>query len=374
MPIFARIDGTQYSIRNCDKINIPESLINNLEKIIDLVNPEIELNFVLNGTLGNELTKDEKIKPLDDSIVNVYNRLRGAVFQNMGLLTDPLFEQYKDEKICYISVWSDNFGDLIITVIHEMCHFANPFKCDTEAFSKVEEKYDLTREKYTENEVKRLLNERYAHFQAFSIYINHLKQLKNKDVVIKENDRIKSRIFEHIGGLDVVFINSLNDLNGKKSKEFQTQHHADIKFFDILFKQIHYFLGGLDALTSEGINTKDLEWEWYRLVWKVRCKIIKNLKSFLLPRDFRISLVIFNILGLDINNGLDKNIRYARKKMKDAIYYLLLGLKDSIQDYDHLRDTFNLAEYIDRFKIFIESETLLIIIYLSTLGFYKSQS
>ena len=374
MPIFARIDGIQYPIRDCEKIRIPESITNNLEKIIDLVNPEIELNFVLNGKLGYELTKDKRMKPLDSSIVKIYNGFRGAVFKNNGLITDPLFEQYEDEKICYVSLWSNNFDDLLITIIHEFCHFSEPFKCNIEVFSKVGAGYYLTREKYAENEVNRLLNERYANFQAFSIYINPLKQLPNKNILIKEIERIKTRIFNHIDRLDIEFINSLNDLIGMKSKEFQTQHHADIKFFDILFRQIHYFLGGLDALNSEGINTRDLKWAWYRLVWKVRYKIIKNLESFLLPRDYRISLVIFKILGLDINNELDKKIRDVRKIVKDSISHFLLDLKDSIQDYDHLRDTFNLAEYSDRFKRFIKSETLLIIIYLSTLGFYESQT
>lgn len=374
MLIFARIDGTQYPIRDCEKIRIQETIIKNLEKIIDLVNPEIELNFVLSGTLGNELTKDNRMKPLDNSIVRIYNGLRGAAFKNNGLITDPLFEQYGDKKICYISLWSTNFDDLIITIIHEFCHFSEPFNCNIEAFSKVGAGYYLTREKYSENEVRRLLNERYANFQAYSLYIATLKGPQDKNEYIMEIKRIKTRILNHIDRLDVIFINSLNDLKGKKSKEFQTQHHADIKFFDILFKQIHYFLGGLDALTSEGINLRDLEWEWYRLVWKVRCKIIKNLKSFLKPRDFRISLAIFSLLGLDINNGLDKISGDARKRVKNTIYYLLLGLKDSIQDYDHLRDTFNLAEYIDRFKNFIKSATLLVIIYLSTLGFYDSKS
>ena len=191
MPIFARIDGTQYPIRECNNIRIPESIINNLEKIIDLVNPEIELNFVLNDKLGYELTKDKRMKPPDSSIVKIYNRFRVAAFKNNGLISDPLFEQHKDEKICYVSLWSNNFDDLIVTIIHEFCHFSEPFKCNIEVFSKVEEGYYLTREKYVENEVRRLLNERYANFQAFSIYIMPLEQLSNKDELIKEIERFR---------------------------------------------------------------------------------------------------------------------------------------------------------------------------------------
>lgn len=104
MPIFVRIEGIQYPIRKRDEIHIPESIINNLEKIIDSVNPEIELNFVINGALGDELTKDNRMKPLDKKSVLLYNEYRGAAFKNNGLISDPLIEQYKDEKICYISL------------------------------------------------------------------------------------------------------------------------------------------------------------------------------------------------------------------------------------------------------------------------------
>lgn len=260
----------------------------------------------------------------------------------------------------------------MITILHELCHFYDPFECDLEVFSKVEEKYFLDREKYVENEVKLLINERSANYRAFSIHNLLLERVSNEDSLKKEIERVKTRIYNHIDKLDDEFINSLNDLIGMNSTEFQTQHHGDIKFFDILFRQIHYFLGGFDALKSANINTKDLEWEWYRMIFKIKNKIIKNLTSFLLPRDYKITLILFKILNLDLTRDLDKNIKEVRKIVKKTFANLLSLLKDSIQDYDHIRDTFNLVEFIDKFMKFIKSETLLIIIYLATLSFYTT--
>ncbi|MFX1478663.1 MAG: hypothetical protein ACFFCI_11095 [Promethearchaeota archaeon] len=372
MPVYVRIEGIQYQIRDCENIKISEEFIILIEKIIEQLNAQIELNFILPGRIGYEAANDQRLKPLNNSIIENLNAYRGISFKNVGLMTDPLLDEFQEEKICYVALWSKNIDDLIITVLHELCHFFEPFECNIEAYSNVDGKTNLTREEYVQNEVRRILNERYSHFRAFSIYIELINEAYEIAEREKEVERCKKRIIEHIKELDKVFLKSLGELRGMNPNEFQTQHHADIKFFDILFKQIHYFLGGFDALEASNIDSENLNREWFQFIGKVKRNLIKDLEFFLSPTDYRDTLILFKIFNLDLLADFVINIEKIKIKIKTVFINILVDLKDLIEDYDQLRDSFEIDNFIGKFVKFVKSNTFLALTFLATKGFYNN--
>lgn len=165
--------------KKCDFLDIPKEERIKLVKLIKNIkgfDKDIEVNIVKFGQLKYEVNNDHRIlAKLSNDIQSMFGL--GKRFQ-----PTELYPPYKNEKICYCC-HGNYFENTILTVLHEMNHFRNPFDLGL-YFTQI--KIDptiLSLETYLKCNIENALNEFKAEYRVvkqLSSYENFKERLINQ--------------------------------------------------------------------------------------------------------------------------------------------------------------------------------------------------
>ncbi len=119
--LYEKLNGNTITVKNSQ---IPNNIREIIIRLVNKIDPNIEINIVVKGKIGYEMLNDNR---LDKKLI----KLRfDEINKNHGLAItkyDFLLEQYKDLKICYVSMEHNN---LLQDIIHEAIHLKDPWKLE----------------------------------------------------------------------------------------------------------------------------------------------------------------------------------------------------------------------------------------------------
>ncbi len=231
-----------------------------------------EINYVMYPHLGEELFKDDRIatEGLEGREDN-YNNYGGVAIyirdeedQNMILK-----EEYRDLRIGYISIVEHyNVIENILSAIHELNHFRDPFNSSVNYVTKFhKEGYEQDKKQFIQHNVRHILNEYYANYRTYKYLKTILIYLNVEDFDI---EGILNQSLYNLKSSLTQFKDKLISLKDMEENYYRFSQYLTIffRFYEIILK----FLGKWHGLLQ---NNKEIN-PIFKKIWEYLKKKIEE--------------------------------------------------------------------------------------------------